>query len=94
MAKALPVHLADKVTTELRLATRRTFTAPRVRRSLAPRKSCRVNIGRGKNPIQGWITDRSHISLESQMFGCEQETDRGEPFAVTVAFHRVMPALL
>ena len=31
------------------------FTARSVRRSLASQKSCRVNIGCGKNPIQGWI---------------------------------------
>jgi len=55
MAKALPDYLVNQVTTEVRLATRRMFTARSVRRSLASQKGCRVNIGCGKNPIQGWI---------------------------------------
>jgi SAM-dependent methyltransferase len=55
MAKALPDYLVNQVTTELRLATRRMFTAPSVRRSLGSENGCRVNIGCGKNPIQGWI---------------------------------------
>jgi hypothetical protein len=55
MAKALPDYLVNQVTSEVRLATRRMFTARSVRRSLASQKGCRVNIGCGKNPIQGWI---------------------------------------
>jgi predicted SAM-dependent methyltransferase len=55
MAKALPVYLVDQVTNELRLATRRMFTAPAVRRKLASQKGIRVNIGCGKHPIQEWI---------------------------------------
>lgn len=55
MAKAMPVYLVEQVTTEVRLATKRMFTAHSVRRSLASQKNCRVNIGCGKNPIQGWI---------------------------------------
>src|SRR6266850_4110953 len=55
MAKALPDYLVNQVTTEVRLATRRMFTARSVRRSLASQKGCRVNIGCGKNPTQGWI---------------------------------------
>ena len=55
MAKALPDYLVNQVTAEVRLATRRMFTARSVRRSLASQKGCRVNIGCGKNPIQGWI---------------------------------------
>src|SRR5882757_7059840 len=55
MAKALPDYLVNQVTTELRLATRRIFTARSVRRSLASQKGCRANIACGKNPIQGWI---------------------------------------
>jgi len=55
MAKAMPVYLVEQVTTEVRLATRRMFTARSVRRSLASENGCRVNIGCGKNPIQGWI---------------------------------------
>ena len=55
MAKALPDYLVNQVTAEVRLATRRMFTAHSARRSLASEKNCRVNIGFGKNPIQGWI---------------------------------------
>ena len=55
MAKAMPVYLVEQVTTEIRLATSRMFTAHSVRRSLASQKNCRVNIGCGKNPMQGWI---------------------------------------
>ena len=55
MAKALPDYLVNQVTAEVRLATRRMFTAHSARRSLASEKNCRVNIGCGKNPIQGWI---------------------------------------
>jgi predicted SAM-dependent methyltransferase len=55
MAKALPDYLVNQVTTEARLAARRMFTARSVRRSLASQNGCRVNIGCGKNPIQGWI---------------------------------------
>ena len=55
MAKALPEHLVNQVTSEIRLAIRRMFTARSVRRSLASQKGCRVNVGCGKNPIQGWI---------------------------------------
>jgi SAM-dependent methyltransferase len=55
MAKALPVHLVDQVTSELRLAAKRIFTAPRVRRRLISQKDRRVNIGCGTNPTPGWI---------------------------------------
>ena len=55
MAKAMPAYLVEQVTSEIRLATKRMFTAPSVRRSLASRRNCRVNIGCGKNPIEGWI---------------------------------------
>jgi predicted SAM-dependent methyltransferase len=55
MAKALPVYLVDQVINEVRLATRRMFTARLVRRRLVPQKGSRVNIGCGRNPTQGWI---------------------------------------
>jgi predicted SAM-dependent methyltransferase len=55
MAKALPVYLVDQVTYEVRLATRRMFTARSVRRRLVSQKGIRVNTGCGKIPIQGWI---------------------------------------
>ncbi len=55
MAKAMPVYLVEQVTTEVRLATRQMLTARSVRRSLASQNGCRVNVGCGKNPIQGWI---------------------------------------
>jgi predicted SAM-dependent methyltransferase len=55
MAKALPNYLVNQVTTEIRLATKRMFTARSVRTRLASQKNCRLNIGCGKNPIQGWI---------------------------------------
>ena len=55
MSKALPDYLVKQVTTELRLATRRIFTARSVRRRLVSEKGSRVNVGCGSNPIQGWI---------------------------------------
>ena len=55
MAKALPDYLVNQVTAEVRLATRRMFTACSARRSLASQNGCGVNIGCGKNPRQGWI---------------------------------------
>jgi predicted SAM-dependent methyltransferase len=55
MAKALPVYLVDQVTSELRIATKRVLTARSVRRRLVSEKGTRINIGCGKNPIQGWI---------------------------------------
>jgi predicted SAM-dependent methyltransferase len=55
MAKAIPIYLVEQVTTEVRLAARRMFTARSVRRRLASQKSCRVNVGCGSNPIEGWI---------------------------------------
>jgi Methyltransferase domain len=55
MAKAMPVYLVEQITTEIRLATKRMLTARSVRKSLASQKDCRVNVGCGKNPIQGWI---------------------------------------
>lgn len=48
MAKALPVHLVDQVTSELRLAAKRMFTARSARRNFASQKAGRVNIGCGK----------------------------------------------
>jgi hypothetical protein len=44
MAKAMPVYLVEQVTTEVRLATKRMFTAHSVRRSLASQNGCRVTI--------------------------------------------------
>ena len=55
MAKALPVHLVNQVTSEFRFAARRIFTARSVRKRLTSQKGARVNIGCGRNPIQGWI---------------------------------------
>jgi predicted SAM-dependent methyltransferase len=55
MAKALPVYLVDQVTSELRLATRRMVTAPRVRKRLVSQKGRRVNVGCGSNPTPGWV---------------------------------------
>ena len=55
MAKALPVHLVNQVTSELRLAAKRMWTAGSVRKKLVSQKGGRVNIGCGKTPIQGWV---------------------------------------
>ena len=55
MAKALPVYLVDQITSELRVAMRRMFTSRSTRKRLVSQRDCRVNIGCGKNPIQGWI---------------------------------------
>ena len=55
MAKVLPVHLVNQVTSELRLAAKRMLTARSVRRKLVSQKGGRINVGCGKNPIQGWI---------------------------------------
>ena|SRR5256714_5678304 len=55
MAKALPVYLVDQVASEIRLATRRAFTARSVRRKMSSLKAVRVNIGCGKNPVTEWI---------------------------------------
>jgi predicted SAM-dependent methyltransferase len=55
MAKALPGYIVNQVTTEIRISARRMLTAGLVRRNLAAQKGCRVNIGCGKNPVQGWI---------------------------------------
>src|SRR5258708_13621824 len=55
MAKAMPVYLVEQVTTEVRLATKRMFTARSVRRRVNLQKGCRVNIGCGGNPTLGWI---------------------------------------
>lgn len=54
MAKAMPVYLVEQVTTEVRLATKRMFTARSVRRRVNLQKDCRVNIGCGGNPTRGW----------------------------------------
>src|SRR5438094_9628439 len=55
MAKALPVYLVDQVGSEIRLATRRAFTARSVPRKMSSLKAVRVNIGCGKNPVTEWI---------------------------------------
>jgi len=55
MAKVLPVHLVNQVTSELRLAAKRMLTARSVRKKLVSQKGGRINVGCGKNPIQGWI---------------------------------------
>src|SRR5438067_13073461 len=55
MAKALPVYLVDQVASEIRLATRRAFTARSVPRKMSSLKAVRVNIGCGKNPVTEWI---------------------------------------
>jgi predicted SAM-dependent methyltransferase len=55
IAKAVPIYLIRQVTNEVRLATRHTFTAYSVRRKLVSQRDCRVNIGCGSNPTQGWI---------------------------------------
>src|ERR1043166_166312 len=55
MAKALPDYLVNQVTNEVRLAARRTLTAPRMRRRLVSQKGRQVNIGCGSNPTPGWI---------------------------------------
>jgi predicted SAM-dependent methyltransferase len=54
-AKALPIYLLEQVMPELRLATKRMFTAPSVRRSLLSGEPSRVNIGCGISPTPGWI---------------------------------------
>lgn len=55
LAKAMPVHLVEQVTPELRLTAKRMFTARSVRRKLHSEKGCRVNIGCGGNPTPKWI---------------------------------------
>src|SRR6266446_10782096 len=55
IAKAVPIYLVDQVTSEVRLATRRMFTARSVRRRLISQKGNPVNIGCGTNPTEGWI---------------------------------------
>ena len=55
MAKAMPIYLVEQVTTEIRLSGKRMFTARSVRRRLISQRGCRVNIGCGKNPTEGWI---------------------------------------
>ena len=49
------MYLLQQVTDEVRLATRRMFTARSVRRTLISQKGVSVNIGCGDNPTQGWI---------------------------------------
>jgi len=55
IAKAIPMSLTQQVTSEVRLAIRRTLSARLVRRKLVSQRGGRVNIGCGKNPTQGWI---------------------------------------
>jgi predicted SAM-dependent methyltransferase len=55
IAKAVPIYLIDQVIPEIRLATKRMFTAGSVRRRLVSQKGNRVNIGCGIYPTQGWI---------------------------------------
>jgi predicted SAM-dependent methyltransferase len=55
MAKVLPVYLVNQVTSEVRLATKRMFTARSVRKRLLSQERIRVNVGCGKNPTEGWI---------------------------------------
>lgn len=54
-AKALPPYLVDQVTAEVRLATKRMFTARSTRKSLVSQEGSRINVGCGTNPTQGWI---------------------------------------
>src|SRR5438552_2885768 len=37
--------------------------------------------------------DRRHISVESQIFRCEHETNRRQPIPTAVSLHRVIPAV-
>src|SRR5215831_13082337 len=55
LAKVVPMYLVQQVIDEVRLATRRMFTARSVRRTLISQKGVRLNIGCGANPTQGWI---------------------------------------
>jgi predicted SAM-dependent methyltransferase len=55
LAKVVPMYLLQQAIDEVRLATRRMFTARSVRRTLISQKGVRVNIGCGDNPTQGWI---------------------------------------
>jgi len=55
LAKAIPTYLVQQVANELRLATRRMFTARSLRRRLGSQRCIRVNIGCGRNPTPGWI---------------------------------------
>ena len=55
LAKAMPSHVVEQVTAEIRLAAKRMFTAHSVWRKLHLEKGCRVNIGCGSNPTPGWI---------------------------------------
>jgi SAM-dependent methyltransferase len=77
MAKVMPVYLVEQVTTEVRLATKRMFTAHSVRRSLASQNGCRVNIGCGKNLIQGWI----NLDVVSYPGVCFWDCRSGLPFS-------------
>src|SRR5213080_3170799 len=55
LAKAIPTYLVQQVTNELRLATRRMFTARSLRKRLWSQRCILVNIGCGRNPTPGWI---------------------------------------
>jgi SAM-dependent methyltransferase len=55
LSKAVPIYLAQQLTSEIRLAARRLFTARLVRRRLASQKGVRVNIGCGNNPTPEWV---------------------------------------
>jgi predicted SAM-dependent methyltransferase len=77
MAKALPVYLVDQVTSELRIATKRMLTARSVRRRLVSQKGDRVNIGCGRNPIQGWI----NLDVVSHTGVCFWDCRSGLPFS-------------
>src|SRR5262249_55100724 len=55
LAKIVPMYLLQQVIDEVRLATRRMFTARSVRRTLISQKGVRLNIGCGANPTYGWI---------------------------------------
>ena len=77
LAKAMPGHLVEQVTAELRLAAKRMFTAHSVRRKLHLEKDCRVNIGCGGNPTPGWINLDVISHPEVHFWDCRS----GLPFA-------------
>ena len=55
MAKAVPIYLTNQLLPEIRLATKRIFTARSVRKKLILQKGSRVNIGCGSYPTEGWV---------------------------------------
>src|SRR5262245_13518164 len=77
LAKVMPVHLVEQITPELRLTTKRIFTARSVRRKLNLEKGGRVNIGCGGNPTPGWINLDVISHPEVYFWDCRS----GVPFA-------------